>query len=187
MAIVVIAAGLWLGSRGLVCFDQTGHPDVMRGTAMAVLGSAMLLAGTALVVLGIVSIVQSVAPTERWRYGVSWKRPTRVVDTAPVAAPTPAPEPAPSSPPAPLTGDSQTDYYSGALRDHSLAHWSGFWCEIFLMADNSVVIAHDESTHHYFRTWTLDDVIAGRSGILFDENQQDERSAFDQRVRQQRG
>ncbi len=84
--------------------------------------------------------------------------------------------------PAPFTGDMLADYDSGALAGHALGRWSGCCIEIFLLPDDRVVLVCNESTFNYVRTWTLEDVIAGKADIVFDTSQQEASESFYQCV-----
>lgn len=47
-----------------------------------------------------------------------------------------------------LTGDSLADYYSGALKKFKLAEYPGYYCTIYIMK-NEIIIVHQESTHNW--------------------------------------
>ena len=83
----------------------------------------------------------------------------------------------------PLTGDVKADFYSGALADHALERWTGWWCEIFLMPDDKVVIVANESTWNRFDTRTVNDVLADPADIGFSDDQQEARDSFYRRLR----
>ena len=143
-------------------------PGVFRATFMGLMGCIIEAMALVLVAMGAVGMAT----------------PMRGGDSAPKKI---QPEPAVPQVTPPLTGDAKADYYSGALAAHSLGRWEGFWCDVFLMRDSRIVVAHDNSTHHYFQTWSVEDALAGRADIPFDENQQKERESFERRIRQQHG
>ena len=173
---------------GYAVLKKESLPGFFRSVFMGFFGCVIELMALALAAMGVVPILLGLrAVASRFLPGRTSKPVLRPRTEPTPAAPRPQPEPERPRDPAPLTGDSKKDYYSGALTDHALGSWEGFWCEIFLMPDRSIVVAHDNSTHHYFRTWSVDDVIAGRSDILFDDNQQEAREAFERRIRQPHG
>ncbi len=157
-------------------------PGFFRGAVLGFLGGIIELVALALVLMGLVGICVHVLPEWLRHY----LRPFRVIYVKPKP---PKPEPPPLRKPSPLTGDVEKDFYSHALKDHALGCWEGYYCKIFLMPDHQVVIAHDESTHHYFRTWSIDEVLAGSAGFLFDDSEHDqkERESFEQRIQQHHG
>jgi len=80
--------------------------------------------------------------------------------------------------PPPLVGDLMADYYSGALDAHAWKQWEGYRSQIFLMPDRTLIVIHDESTHHRAERWDLTDALSGRAGIHFDESQEAARKDF---------
>ncbi|MEQ1840700.1 MAG: hypothetical protein ABL994_09840, partial [Verrucomicrobiales bacterium] len=77
------------------------------------------------------------------------------------------------------------DYYSGALDAHSWKEWEGYRCRIFLMLDRTLIVIHDESTHHRAERWSLPEALSGKAGIHFDETQEAARSEFFELIREE--
>ena len=57
-----------------------------------------------------------------------------------------------------LSGDSLSDYYSGALEHNCLQMWHGFYCEVFLFA-TVVLVAFEGDKGYYVREYPLPDIL----------------------------
>lgn len=170
---------------------KTALPGGFRVALMGVLGVIVLLMALALAAMGLAGL--TACWPARWLRAV-WRfvphRAARFSAHRHLSRPAPnpgtvTPVPRPPKPPRialPLTGDDLADYYSGALSDHAVGRWPGFWCDVFLMPHNKVVLAHQGDKGYYIRVWHPDEVLSGRAGLVFDDNQQAERAMFEQAV-----
>lgn len=130
------------------------HPEFLPGAfkvcLMGLLGLLILLVAVAMVVLGGNLLIS---------FGL------------------PANMPAGPQVPPPI-GDPMRDYYSGALDAHAWKKWEGYRSQIFLMPDRTLIVIHDESTHHRAERWSLSEALAGKAGIHFDESQESAKDEF---------
>ncbi len=173
---------------GYAVLSKDHLPGFWRGAVLSFFGCiielmalALLAMGMTPIVIGLGGIASRFLPRRKSNPVLRKRVPPKP------EVPEAQTEPPPREP-SPLTGNDLADYYSRALRDHALGYWEGFYCEIFLMPDGRIVVVHDETpSHHYVRTWSVEDVLAGRAGVLFDDNQQEARESFDRRIRQQYG
>lgn len=162
-------------------------PSLAEVTFMGLLGGVILMMCGGLVLLGGAGLLAFVAPgsSAMWAGLNTPRRSTVDLNDAPQpASPQGDLSQFPKSESKTLTGDVSADYYSGALARHALGHWEGYWCEIFMLA-GKVIVVHNESTHHWFETVSLADIVRGRAQVDFDDNQQAQRDSFLQRVQQE--
>ena len=132
-------------------------PGAFKVCLMGLLGLLIFLVGLALIAIGGNLVLTCILPA-----ALQWK---------------PAPPP--------LIGDPLRDYYSGALDAHAWKKWDGYRCRIFLLPDRTLIVIHDESTHHRAERWSLTEALSGRAGIHFDETQEAARSEFFDLIREE--
>ncbi len=132
-------------------------PGAFKVCLMGLLGLLIFLVGLALIAIGGNLVLTCILPA-----ALQWK---------PV--------------PPPLIGDPLRDYYSGALDAHAWKKWDGYRCRIFLLPDRTLIVIHDESTHHRAERWSLTEALSGRAGIHFDETQEAARSEFFDLIREE--
>ena len=84
-----------------------------------------------------------------------------------------------------LSDDPKADFYSGALAAHARKHWSGEWCDVFLMPEQQIVIIHDETDHHRVQTCSLQDLTSGRVTLRLPEEETADYQEFLNRIREE--
>ena len=151
------AVALWYDPKNptFAVLDKDDIPGLFEVVFMSFLSSVILITVAALGAMGFAGLLPERMFTRRAKRLV--RRPL---------TPPPAPAPdvsregkAPPRPSGPLTGNDLEDYYSGAIKAHARGYWSGFWCDIFLLEDR-VVVVHDESHHHWVRSFTIREALA---------------------------
>ena len=135
--------------------DKDDIPGLFEVVFMSFLSSVILITVAALGAMGFAGLLPERMFTRRAK---------RLVRRPLTPPPAPAPDVSregkePPRPSGPLTGNDLEDYYSGAIKAHARGYWSGFWCDIFLLEDR-VVVVHDESHHHWVRSFTIREALA---------------------------